>query len=252
MKKFNTKLLVLTAVLAAMTTVATIIIRVPTPSTDGYFNVGDSVILATAAMLGGVPAMLAGAIGSALGDLIGGYPHWILPTAIIKGVEGLFAGLLLKYVGKRVKNFGKQAAFGVLIMAVASLIMVAGYFFASCIMSGYGYAVASVVPNLLQAGVCTAIAALLIYVVRLPKLLRLDGISRAADLSETTNNSVVKSVIDNGKEPEDTGTTIDESGKETVAEQSPVQPEAEEGTAVLLAPDDKDADEPRNSENDNG
>lgn len=60
-----------------------------------YFNLGDSVILIVAAMLGPMPAMLAGALGSFFADLTV-YPATMLFTLFIKGIEGLLAGALLK------------------------------------------------------------------------------------------------------------------------------------------------------------
>src|SRR5574344_1841529 len=95
--------------LSALTFVATIVIHIPMPSTQGYVNIGDTVIFVSAALLGGVPAMIAGALGSALADLIYA-PEWTLFTILIKGLEGLICGLLIKCTAKLPKCFSKLIA----------------------------------------------------------------------------------------------------------------------------------------------
>lgn len=171
MKLFSTRQLVLTAVFAALTAVATLAIQIPTPSTNGYFNVGDGIILTASAVLGGLPAMLAGGIGSALADVITGYSHWAIPTLIIKSAEGLIAGLIFSLIRKQIKGKALAAVLGILAMSLSTLFMVAGYFFASWAMQGYGYAVLSVVPNLIQAAAGVALAALLIYAADIERLI---------------------------------------------------------------------------------
>jgi uncharacterized membrane protein len=80
--------LVRIALLAALVAVATLVLRIPMPATEGYINVGDAVIVAGALLLGGWSAGLAGGIGSALADGLGGYAHWAPFTLFIKGEKG--------------------------------------------------------------------------------------------------------------------------------------------------------------------
>jgi len=86
--------LVRIALLAALVGVATLVLRIPMPATEGNINVGDAVIVAGALLLGGRSAGLAGGIGSALADGLGGYAHWVPFTLFIKGGEGLVIGVL--------------------------------------------------------------------------------------------------------------------------------------------------------------
>lgn len=65
--------LVLAALFAALTYVATNIIHVPIPATDGFINLGDCVVLLGAFLLGPVYGAAAGGIGSALADILSGY-----------------------------------------------------------------------------------------------------------------------------------------------------------------------------------
>ena len=52
------------AVMAAVTAVLTLVVRIPTPA-RGYFNLGDVAIVFTAITLGPFSALLAGGIGTA-------------------------------------------------------------------------------------------------------------------------------------------------------------------------------------------
>ena len=62
--KFNTQKLVLTALFAALTCVATMIIRIPTPGTGGYIHPGDALVILSGIILGPLYGFLA-AISSA-------------------------------------------------------------------------------------------------------------------------------------------------------------------------------------------
>ena len=59
----KTKKLVLAALMCALTCVATMVIRIPTP-TMGYIHPGDALVLPCAFLLGPVPGALAAGIGS--------------------------------------------------------------------------------------------------------------------------------------------------------------------------------------------
>ena len=77
----------LNAVLTALVAAATLSIRIPVPATQGYINLGDAVVIAAALVLGPRTGLIAGGIGSALADWLGGYAHWAPFTLIIKGLE---------------------------------------------------------------------------------------------------------------------------------------------------------------------
>lgn len=146
--KFSTKKLVTIAVLTALTTVATFAIKIPTIATEGYVNVGDTVVMFAAITLGPIAGFIAGGLGSCLADLISGYPHWILPTFIIKGIEGLLVALIFRLFKKTKLNEYVSAGISAVIGAV---VMVAGYFVASAIMKGsVAVALTGVPGNCLQ------------------------------------------------------------------------------------------------------
>ncbi len=146
--RFSTKKLVTIAVLTALTTVATFAIKIPTIATEGYVNVGDTVVMFAAITLGPVAGFITGGLGSCLSDLISGYPHWILPTFIIKGIEGLLVALIFRLFKKTKLNEYVSAGISAIIGAV---VMIAGYFVASTIMKGsVAVALTGVPGNCLQ------------------------------------------------------------------------------------------------------
>ena len=69
-KKLTTS--VTAAMLAALTCIATMVIKVPTIGTNGYVNIGDSVVVLSMWILGNPYGALAAGIGSGLADLISG------------------------------------------------------------------------------------------------------------------------------------------------------------------------------------
>ena len=82
MKKASTFRVVLTALFAALVCVATMTIRIPSP-TGGYLNLGDGIVLLSAFLLGPVYGTLAAGVGSMLADLLSGYPAYALGTLAV-------------------------------------------------------------------------------------------------------------------------------------------------------------------------
>ena len=123
----NIKKLVTAALLAAMTCVATMIIKIPTP-TFGYIHPGDGFVLLCGVVLGPLPGALAAGIGSMFSDIFSGYVTWAPATFIIKALTGGIAGLLFH----RFKNtlHSKKGRYAALAIGgiVGEAIMVIGYF----------------------------------------------------------------------------------------------------------------------------
>ena len=92
----NTKKLVLASLMAALICVATIILPIQIPATDGYVNFGDGIIILSGVILGPLYGGLASAIGSGLADLFAGYMAYFVPTFIIKGLMGAYVGFIIK------------------------------------------------------------------------------------------------------------------------------------------------------------
>ena len=137
----NLKKLILAALFAALSCVATMSIRIPTPGTGGYIHPGDAIVILSGVILGPVWGFLAGGIGSALSDLIGGYFVYVPITFVIKGLVALAAGLLYQKVGKTQKSRYVAVVLG----GVADIILVAGGYFV-CEYFIYGAGAAASIP----------------------------------------------------------------------------------------------------------
>jgi uncharacterized membrane protein len=155
----------LMAIMSAVVAVGTLIIQIPNPM-GGYFNVGDVMIFVTALTFGPFVGGVAGGLGSAIADFIG-FPLFAVPTLVIKGLEGLFAGL----VG------GREGIFrDVFAIVVAGCEMVLGYFLVEWLVLqwGLGGALAEVPANVLQivVGGVVGIPIALVLRRRLPEILK--------------------------------------------------------------------------------
>lgn len=89
----NLRKLILAALLAALTTATTMVVRIPTP-TMGYIHPGDAMVLLCGLLLGPVTGGLAAGIGSALSDFFAGYLAYVPGTFVIKALTAVIAALL--------------------------------------------------------------------------------------------------------------------------------------------------------------
>ena len=164
MKQTKLRTLILAAMFAALTCVATMIIHIPSPI-GGYFNLGDCMVLLSAFVLGPVWGTAAGGIGSMLVDLIGGYGHYAPGTLVIKGCMALVAALIVKAM--------KESKASYVISAVVSeVIMVVGYFGYASLLLGKGWGAAASIPgNLVQGAMGMVIGLVLLVVLKRSKAL---------------------------------------------------------------------------------
>jgi ECF transporter S component (folate family) len=123
----NPRFLVAASLLAALTFIATTVIKIPTP-TFGYIHIGDGFVLLAGLLLGPVTGGLAAGIGSALSDILGGYASWAPATFIIKFLTAATASLLYSAATKNKENKTKRL-YLLLPAAAAELVMTLGYFF---------------------------------------------------------------------------------------------------------------------------
>lgn len=164
MKRISTLRVVMTALFASLTCVATMVLRVPSP-VGGYLNLGDGCALLGAYLLGPAGGALAAGMGSMLADLLAGYPMYAAGTLAIKGASALTAGALLKRLaGGQAPRVGALAAAGV----CGEMVMAAGYFAYAALALGYGAAAAAEIPGNLGQGAAGVIVSTLLT----PMLLR--------------------------------------------------------------------------------
>lgn len=154
--------LVLSALMAALCTVMTMVIQVPSPM-QGYVNLGDCAVLISAWMLGPLYGGAAAGIGSALADLLSGYAHYVPGTFAIKFLMAVAAALILRAMTKKAPSamLAGQVAGGV----AAEVIMVLGYFAYASLWLGKGLAAAASIPGNIVQGVFGLVAATVVYTV---------------------------------------------------------------------------------------
>ena len=154
--------LILAALFAALTCVATSVIHVPIPATNGYINLGDGMVLLGAFLLGPVYGAAAGGLGSMLADLLLGYAAYAPGTLIIKAGVALIAALIFNRFGRNAK--GSTKLISMIVGAVlAEAFMVLGYFAYESTLLGYGLAAAaSIGPNCIQ-GLGGLVVSVLVY-----------------------------------------------------------------------------------------
>lgn len=167
----NLKKLILAALFAALSCVATMSIRIPTPGTGGYIHPGDAIVILSGVILGPVWGFLAGCIGSALSDLIGGYFIYVPITFVIKGLVALAAGLLYQKVGKNQKS----RYIAVILGGVADIILVAGGYFV-CEFFIYGAGAAASIP----ANIIQGVGGLVISCILYPILISIPNVRQTA------------------------------------------------------------------------
>lgn len=148
--------LVLAALFAALTCVATLVVSIPIPATNGYINLGDGVVLLGAFLLGPVYGLAAGGLGSMLADILLGYALYAPGTLIVKALMALCAALVLR------AGHGKTGAL-LLGAVVGELVMIAGYFVYEALALGYGWAAAGSIPANAIQGIAGALVSVLCY-----------------------------------------------------------------------------------------
>ncbi len=153
--------LVLAALFAALTCVATAAVQIELPATRGYVNMGDSLVLVGAWLLGPLYGAAAAGIGSALADILTSYVHYAPATLLIKAGMAVLAICLCRKSSRRPTLRRISGAI------LAELWMVAGYFGYACLILGKGLAAAASIPgNLLQGAFGIAVALPLFFALK--------------------------------------------------------------------------------------
>lgn len=153
-REMDTKTITRLAMLIALTTVMTMLIKIPTVGTNGYLNLGDMVVFLGALILGKKGGFIVGGLGSGLADLLGGYSHYAPITFIVKGFEGYIAGLILE------TGIGEKMP--IIATIIGGMWMALGYYIAEIFMYGAKAALASVPGNIGQ-GLLGAITAVILF-----------------------------------------------------------------------------------------
>lgn len=131
-----------TAMMASIVFVGIYLIKIPVP--NGYTHLGDCFIFLGVLLLGAKKGSLAGAIGAAASDVLGGYMHWALPTFFIKYIMAFIMGM---FVEKLMPNFKWNWILGA---AVGGLMQCVLYTACDCVMFGWAYGIAGIPSIVMQ------------------------------------------------------------------------------------------------------
>lgn len=176
MKTSKIQKLTIAALFAALTCVATMIIKIPTPGTGGYIHPGDALVILCGIFLGPIYGGLAAGLGSALADLLGGYFIYAPITFIIK----CLVAVIVFIVYHKLSVIIKPSVIRCIICGVFSTsIVVSGYFLYEFFISGTGGAIASVPANIIQGA-----SGLIISSILLPVLLKIPSFNNLKNESK--------------------------------------------------------------------
>lgn len=157
MKK--TKLLITTAMLAALICVATVVIQIPSVS-GGYINLGDPIILFASAFLPPIYSFVAAAVGSALADLLSGFVLYAPATFVIKGLMALVSYGVFALISR-----SHKVSFTRIFSSVAAeCVMILGYFTFEGFIYGFGASLVNIPANAVQGAVGVILGSLLINI----------------------------------------------------------------------------------------
>lgn len=165
--KTKTQKIVIAAMLAALTCIATMIIKIPSPL-KGYLNLGDCVVLLSGWLLSPLYGFLAAGLGSGLADLISGYGVYVPATFIIKGVMAIAAYFGFRFLQNKVTNISARIVSGI----VAELIMVFGYYVFEGFLYGFGASLVNIPVNAVQGVAGLIIGTILVKIFEKSKIIK--------------------------------------------------------------------------------
>ena len=141
----RTRKIVIASLLAALTCIATMIIKIPSPL-KGYLNLGDCVVLLAGWLLSPAYGFLAAGVGSSLADIFSGYVTYAPVTFFIKGCMALIAHYGFKLMYKRVGNILSRVISGI----TSEITMVLGYYIFEGFIYGFVPSIVNIPANSIQ------------------------------------------------------------------------------------------------------
>lgn len=167
--KTTTQKIIFSSMLAALTCVATMVIKIPSPL-NGYINFGDCIVLLSGWLLSPVYGFFAAGLGSALADLFSGYAAYAPATFLIKGLMALIACGGVKLFQKRVDKQFSRIISGV----TAELFMIAGYWLFEGFLYGFISSAVNIPANGLQGLAGLILGIVLIHIFEKHKIMTME------------------------------------------------------------------------------
>lgn len=156
--RYTPAMIALVALLIALTTVFTLLVRIPTPA-RGYVNLSDVAITFSGLLFGPLVGAVAGGVGTALADLLGGYAFFAPLSLIAHGLEGFLIG----YLGWRRRSVTAM----ILAWLAGTAAMVACYLVGEGLFyTGWPAALAELPMNVLQGLIGAIVGIPLVLAVR--------------------------------------------------------------------------------------
>ena len=157
--KSKTQKLVMTAMLASLVCIMTMVIKIPSPL-NGYINLGDSMVLISGWVLSPWYGFLAAGFGSALADIFSGYVMYAFATFFIKGFMAYAVHYIYRYLSQKTKNIIAWILSGI----AAEIIMMFGYFLFEGTLYGFGPSLVNIPAGLIQGFIGLIIGVVLINI----------------------------------------------------------------------------------------
>ncbi len=162
------KKLALSAMLAALACVATMVIKIPS-LLKGYINLGDCIVLLSGWILPPGYGFLAAGVGSALADIFSGYAVYAPATFVIKGLMAIIAYFIFKNLSPKMKEFTARLISGTL----AETEMILGYFVFEGFMYGFSPSLVNIPANAVQGVAGLIIGIILIKIIKKQNLIKI-------------------------------------------------------------------------------
>lgn len=156
--------LVITSLLVVLVFLSTFFlnIRLPIAANGGLVHLGTAMLFIASILFGPKKGAIAGAIGMALFDMVGGWLIWAPITFVARGLQGFIVGKMAWSKGRK----GNSLAINLTATIVSSPLMIAVYYIGEGILYGNwiaplasipGDVVQSVVGIIIAIPVCVAL-----------------------------------------------------------------------------------------------
>ncbi len=164
MGKLDTRDIVKCGLMAALIFIFTYTFKIPAP--NGYTHLGDCFILLSVLILGKERGALAGGLGAALADMIGGYMVWILPTFFIKAIMAYVMGLVVE---KWMPDVKFNYAIGAILGGIIQIIL---YTLVKMPLFGMAYAITRMPGLVIQTLLGIALTVVIVLILNKAQILK--------------------------------------------------------------------------------